>query len=175
MRSFIYFYNCVLFFTLALFFSIHKKEKFAKILGEGGTQLPQPPSPSPVSTGLTLKYGPQQCYKKHWIWLLRLDTQSFGINIANVFSNEIHLILKNIWLNSLGNFDLDLSVHPSIYGRSCPELFYKISIFKNSAKFTGKYLCWSLFLIKLQAFISCFGYTGQRNTLMFFLQIVKWK
>ena len=32
-----------------------------------------------------------------------------------------------------------------------PEVFYKKGAFINIAKFTGKYLCQSLFLIKLQA------------------------
>ena len=32
------------------------------------------------------------------------------------------------------------------------QVFYKKSVFKNFAIFTGKNLCWSLFLIKLQAF-----------------------
>ena len=31
-----------------------------------------------------------------------------------------------------------------------PEMFYKKSVFQNFAIFTGKHLCWSLFLIKLQ-------------------------
>ena len=31
------------------------------------------------------------------------------------------------------------------------EMFLKIGVLKNFAIFTGKYLCWSLFLIKLQA------------------------
>ena len=32
-----------------------------------------------------------------------------------------------------------------------PEVFYKKGVLKDFAKFTGKHLCWSLFLIKLQA------------------------
>ena len=32
------------------------------------------------------------------------------------------------------------------------ELFYKKTVIKNFGIFTGKHLCWSLFLIKLQAF-----------------------
>ena len=31
-------------------------------------------------------------------------------------------------------------------------VFYERSVFKNFAIFTGKHLCWSLFLIKFQAF-----------------------
>ena len=33
-------------------------------------------------------------------------------------------------------------------------MFFKIDLLKNSANFTGKHLCWSLFLIKFQAFRS---------------------
>ena len=32
-------------------------------------------------------------------------------------------------------------------------MFYKIGVLENFASFTGKRLCWSLFLIKLQAFV----------------------
>ena len=38
-----------------------------------------------------------------------------------------------------------------IFRSSRPQMFFKINVFKNSAIFTGKHLCWSLFLIKLQA------------------------
>ena len=33
-----------------------------------------------------------------------------------------------------------------------PEVFYKKDVFNNFAIFTGKQLCWSLFLIKLRDF-----------------------
>ena len=32
------------------------------------------------------------------------------------------------------------------------QIFFKIGVLKNFTKFSGKHLCWSLFLIKLQAF-----------------------
>ena len=32
---------------------------------------------------------------------------------------------------------------------SCSQMFFKIGVVKNFAIFTGKYLCWSLFQIKL--------------------------
>ena len=35
---------------------------------------------------------------------------------------------------------------------SCSQMFFKIGALKNFAVFTGKHLCWSLFLMKLQAF-----------------------
>ena len=31
-----------------------------------------------------------------------------------------------------------------------PEVFYKKAVFKNLTIFTGKHLCWSLFLVKLR-------------------------
>ena len=38
-----------------------------------------------------------------------------------------------------------------IFRSSRPQMFFKINVFKNSAIFTGKHLCWSLFVIKLPA------------------------
>ena len=37
------------------------------------------------------------------------------------------------------------------------QIFFKIGVLKSFAVFTGKYLCWSLFLIKLQVFFN-FGW-----------------
>ena len=34
------------------------------------------------------------------------------------------------------------------------QMFFEIGVLKNSAIFTGKHLCWSLFLMKLRAFMS---------------------
>ena len=38
-----------------------------------------------------------------------------------------------------------------IFGSSRPEVYCKKAFLKNFSKFTGKYLCWSLFLIEMQA------------------------
>ena len=38
---------------------------------------------------------------------------------------------------------------------SSSQMFFNIGVMKNVAKFTGKHLCWSLFLIKLQACEYC--------------------
>ena len=37
--------------------------------------------------------------------------------------------------------------------KQSPEVFYERAVFKNFAIFTGRHLCWSSFLIKLQAWI----------------------
>ena len=39
-----------------------------------------------------------------------------------------------------------------MYKSSRSQMFFKIGVFKNFKIFTGKHLCWSLFLLKLQAF-----------------------
>ena len=36
-----------------------------------------------------------------------------------------------------------------IIRNSCPQIFFKIGVLKNFEIFTGKHLCWSLFLVKL--------------------------
>ena len=38
--------------------------------------------------------------------------------------------------------------------KQLPEVFYKKTVLKNFSIFTGKYLCWNLFLIKLGVFRS---------------------
>ena len=45
-----------------------------------------------------------------------------------------------------------------------PEVFYKKSVLKNVLIFTGKHLCWSLFLIKLQALRSATLLKRDSNT-----------
>ena len=37
------------------------------------------------------------------------------------------------------------------YRNSRSQMFFKVGVLKNFVSFTGKHLCWSLFLIKLQA------------------------
>ena len=48
-------------------------------------------------------------------------------------------------MNNASYFDI------STFKKQPPEAFYKKTALKHFAIFTGKYLCWSLFLIKLQA------------------------
>ena len=43
-------------------------------------------------------------------------------------------------------------------------MFFKIGVLKNFANFTGKHLCWSLFLINLQAFRSATLLNKDSNT-----------
>ena len=41
---------------------------------------------------------------------------------------------------------------PGFVQKQPPEVFCKKGVVKNFANFTGKHLCWSLFLITLQVF-----------------------
>ena len=40
----------------------------------------------------------------------------------------------------------------STFRNSHSQMFFKVGVLKNFANFTGKHLCWSLFLISLQDF-----------------------
>ena len=47
------------------------------------------------------------------------------------------------------------------------QMFFEIGCFKNFAIFTGKHLCWGLFLIKLQAFRLATFSKRDSNTVVF--------
>ena len=47
------------------------------------------------------------------------------------------------------------------------QMFFKMGVFKNFANLTGKDLCWSLFLIKLQASRQASLWKGDFNTGVF--------
>ena len=51
---------------------------------------------------------------------------------------------------SPNNFLL-INLRDTILQKQQPKVLYKKAVLKNFAIFTGKHLCWSLFLIKLQA------------------------
>ena len=51
------------------------------------------------------------------------------------------------------------------------EVYYKKAVFKNFAIFTGKYLCWSLFLIRLQAWRPANLLKRDSNTDIFIVNI----
>ena len=70
--------------------------------------------------------------------------------------NETLYNFKNFWLQKFiqnqlpfprSNFTFLFS---DFYRSNRAQMLFKIGVFRNFAKFTGKRLCWSLFLIKLQ-------------------------
>ena len=69
--------------------------------------------------------------------------------------NETLYNFKNFWLQKFiqnqlpfprSNFTFLFS---DFYRSNRAQMLFKIGVFRNFAKFTGKRLCWSLFLIKL--------------------------
>ena len=76
---------------------------------------------------------------------------------ANNMSN-IHVspdVLSTLMLLQQGKLHkLQQQILHDISRSSRPEVFCKKAALKTYAKFTGKHMCWSLFLIKLQAFRS---------------------
>ena len=78
-----------------------------------------------------------------------------------MFSSNFH----QIFLSSLVLFasnDVPLNIKKQL-----TEVFYKTAVHKNFAIFTGKNLCWSLFLLKLEAFRSATSLKRDSNTDVF--------
>ena len=64
------------------------------------------------------------------------------------FHNSFDVIQTNHYSNTT-KYYFKLKITP-IYWSSCLQMFFKIGVLKNFANFSQKYLCWSLFLIKLK-------------------------
>ena len=79
-----------------------------------------------------------------------------------------HTLTQFEWLNinfSYVSFNYIRQTVTKMINRSNRlHMFFKIGVVKNFAEFTGKDLCWSLFLIKLQAFRSVTLLKGDSNT-----------
>ena len=56
-------------------------------------------------------------------------------------------------------------LYSSYQQKQPPDVFCKKAALKNFAIFTGKHLCWSLFLIKLQAF-RCFSMNIAKTSIL---------
>ena len=79
------------------------------------------------------------------LYMKKCFSQTYTTAIFQVFSIlnfeifiKTHVIFIFLWWNQ----------------KQPPEVFHKKAVLKNFATFTGKHLCWSLFLIKLEAFRS---------------------
>ena len=85
---------------------------------------------------------------------METPTQVFFCEICEILRIPI---LKNICKRLLLYFHLALIIIFTIITfttirSSRSQMFYKTSVLKNFENFTGKYLCWSLFLIELQTY-----------------------
>ena len=63
---------------------------------------------------------------------------------------------------------LSLQIEVTTYRRSRSQMFFKIGVLKDFAIFTGKHLCWGLFLLKSQAF--CGASNGFKKALKAFIK-----
>ena len=63
---------------------------------------------------------------------------------------ELKVIRNLLYVRGIAEQIFEQIVTVACFKKQTPEVFCKKSAFKNFATFTGKYLCWSNFLIKLE-------------------------
>ena len=73
-------------------------------------------------------------------------------------------ILFTVLIKDRQFFILFIKTRMSVFHKQPPEVFYKKKIRKIFAIFTGKHLCWNLFLIELQGFRSAALLKTDSNT-----------
>ena len=100
-----------------------------------------------------------------------VSLKSFG-ELRKIWKKIVMLIffffsIKSYWYSVLKGKREILNFPFRIYRSSCWQMFFKIVVLKNSANFTGKHLCWSHFLIKLQAWGSATLLKRDSNTDVF--------
>ena len=74
---------------------------------------------------------------------------TFGLNIDQNSSEYGHFI-RSVSLKANCHFKIlqVKGLQYKCFKKQPPEVFYKKAVLKNFAMFTGKQLCWNLFLIK---------------------------
>ena len=100
------------------------------------------------------------CVTEH---LRRMVCSVLEINVCWQDLQEIIIyktINKNFTAINKGYFKSDYNP----FQKQPPEVFYKKAVLKSSAIFSGKHLCWSLFLIKLKVFRSATLLKRDSNT-----------
>ena len=73
----------------------------------------------------------------------------FHLKLSSNLKPFIYIYTQVSRLSSAVLLDFSWSLRISRSSRS--QIFFKIGVLKNFAIFIGKHMCWSLFLIKLQA------------------------
>ena len=110
----------------------------------GDAMPPSPPSPSP--------WCRQSCY-----WF---QNSCYGDSSLSEQPFQIAFFLNNY-------FSKQLFFITTTYKNSHQRCFVKKAVLKNFATSTGKHLCWSLFLIMLQAFSAATLLKRDSNTVIF--------
>ena len=82
------------------------------------------------------------------------DQETWAITPTSLLKKNLTYssVFKTYFMKSFAATKASLIFMKNRCRSSRSQMFFKISILKNFAMFTGKHLCWSLFLIKLQAF-----------------------
>ena len=85
--------------------------------------------------------------EKLWLWIakkFKISTDEWCIQRNGVAYLRNNALIQIFWcLVSFFNSGV------CYYRRSCSQMFFKISVLKNSAKFTGAHMCRSLFFKKV--------------------------
>ena len=85
----------------------------------------------------------------------------------SVFVLLHHLPFFRLQPNDVMQDFLDFLKMLNIGRSSRSQMFFKVGVFKPYTNFTGKQLCWSLYLIKLQAFRAVILLKRDSNTGVF--------
>ena len=108
--------------------------------------------------------------KKHFVFLL-LKTP---LNKLSPFvSQDLHFWFTWEDILHIEKCFCIRGVFRTILKNSWLLMFFKISVFKNFAIFTEKHLCWSLFSMKLQAWILATFLKRDSNAGVYLVSIVK--
>ena len=74
--------------------------------------------------------------------------KKINFGVLYMFATKIHMCNQYVEYKNIQKFSV---FYQNPFKSSRAQMFFKIGALKNSAVFTGKHLCWSLFLLKLQA------------------------
>ena len=101
-----------------------------------------------------------------------LHQSRFPILICNKSTAEAYVQFFFSWLSFQSRFPILLCNKTAAeayvqFQKWPPQVLCKKGVLKNFANFTGKHLCWSLFLIKLQVFRPATLLKGDANTIIF--------
>ena len=117
----------------------------------------------PVSSGTLWLTQKSNCYfDTAWLFhtievAVHRSNKVAGMRISGKPEKKL-ITGKKVWLvENTWNICLEISWHFFLRQKQPPEVFYNIKgVLRNFAKFTGKHLCQSLFLLKKRPWHRCF-------------------
>ena len=100
-------------------------------------------------------------------------TRELHLNVSHVCRKEVTSVQRLICLPLLQeNLNLVVLLNNQ-FQKQPAEVFFKKAILKNFATFTGKHLCWRLFLINLQTWRPTSLLKRDSNTVVFPMNVTK--